>query len=29
LINKTTRVGKQVIIEDDRYGTQEPILRKK
>lgn len=28
LINKTRRIGKQVIIDDDRYTTQEPILRK-
>jgi flagellar assembly factor FliW len=28
MINKTKRVGKQVIIEDERYSTQEPILRK-
>ena len=28
IINKTKRIGKQVIIEDDRYGTQEPLLRK-
>jgi flagellar assembly factor FliW len=27
IINKTKRTGKQIIIEDDRYGTQEPILR--
>jgi flagellar assembly factor FliW len=29
IINKRLRVGKQVIIDDDRYGTQEPLLRKK
>lgn len=28
LINKTKRTGKQVIIEDDAYTTQEPILRR-
>jgi flagellar assembly factor FliW len=28
LINKTKRIGKQVIIDDERYGTQEQILRK-
>ena len=28
IINKSKRVGKQVIIDDERYGTQEPILRK-
>jgi flagellar assembly factor FliW len=28
MINKTKRLGKQVIIEDERYSTQEPILRK-
>jgi flagellar assembly factor FliW len=28
LVNKTRRIGKQVIIEDDQYTTQEPILRK-
>jgi len=27
IINKTKRIGKQVIIEDDRYGTQELLLR--
>ncbi|MBD3419445.1 MAG: flagellar assembly protein FliW [Chitinivibrionales bacterium] len=29
VINKTKNIAKQVIIEDDRYSTQEPILRKK
>jgi flagellar assembly factor FliW len=29
VINKKKRIGKQVIIDDDRYSTQEPILRKK
>lgn len=29
LINKAARLGKQIIIDDDRYTTQEPILRKK
>jgi flagellar assembly factor FliW len=28
LINKVKRIGKQIIIDDGRYGTQEPILRK-
>jgi flagellar assembly factor FliW len=28
IINRTRKLGKQVIIEDDRYSTQEPILRK-
>jgi flagellar assembly factor FliW len=28
LINKRKRIGKQVIIDDDRYTTQELILRK-
>jgi flagellar assembly factor FliW len=28
IINKRKRIGKQVIIEDDRYTTQELILRK-
>ena len=28
LINKARRLGKQVIVEDDQYTTQEPILRK-
>jgi len=28
IINKTKRIGKQLIIEDDAYTTQEPILRK-
>jgi flagellar assembly factor FliW len=27
VINKTKRIGKQIIIEDERYSTQEPILR--
>ena len=27
VINKTKRLGKQIIFDDDRYGTQEPILR--
>lgn len=29
VINRAQRVGKQIIIEDDRYSTQEPIIRKK
>jgi flagellar assembly factor FliW len=28
IINKTRRIGKQIIIDDDRYTTQEIILRK-
>lgn len=28
IINKTKRLGKQVIIDDDRYSTREVILRK-
>jgi len=27
IINKTKRIGKQIIFEDDRYGTQEPIFK--
>jgi flagellar assembly factor FliW len=27
IINKTKRLGKQIIFDDDRYSTQEPILR--
>lgn len=29
LINRLKKLGKQIIIDDDRYTTQEPILRKK
>ncbi len=29
VINKTKRIGKQIIIDDERYSTREPILRKK
>ncbi len=29
VINKTKRIGKQIIVEDERYSTREPILRKK
>lgn len=29
VINKRSKVAKQVIIEDERYSTQEPILGKK
>lgn len=29
IINRAKRLGKQIIIEDDRYSTQEPIIRKK
>lgn len=28
IINKTARLGKQIVIEDERYTTREPILRK-
>jgi flagellar assembly factor FliW len=28
IINKARRIGKQAIVEDDQYTTQEPILRK-
>jgi flagellar assembly factor FliW len=28
IINKARRLGKQIVIDDDRYSTQEPILRK-
>jgi flagellar assembly factor FliW len=28
IINKSKRIGKQIIIDDDRYTTQEIILRK-
>lgn len=27
VINKTKRIGKQIIIDDERYGTQELILK--
>ena len=29
IINKSKRIGKQIIIEDDKYTTKEKILRKK
>jgi flagellar assembly factor FliW len=29
IINRLKRLGKQIIIEDERYTTQEPIIRKK
>lgn len=29
LINRLKKIGKQIIIDDDRYTTQEPILRNK
>ncbi len=29
LINREKRVGKQIILDDDRYSTQEPLIRKK
>lgn len=28
IINKSKRIGKQIILDDDRYTTQEPLLRK-
>lgn len=28
MVNRSKRLGKQVIIDDSRYNTQEPILRK-
>lgn len=29
VVNRNKRLGKQIIIDDERYSTQEPILRKK
>ncbi|MBN1575045.1 MAG: flagellar assembly protein FliW, partial [Chitinispirillaceae bacterium] len=29
IVNRQKRIGKQIIIDDDRYGTQEPLIRKK
>jgi len=29
IINRVKRIGKQIIVDDDRYTTQEPIIRKK
>lgn len=29
IINRVKKIGKQIIIDDDRYGTQEPLIRKK
>ena len=29
IINRVKRLGKQIIIDDDRYSTQEPLIRKK
>lgn len=29
VINRSKRIGKQIIVDDDRYSTQEPLLRKK
>ena len=29
IINREKRIGKQIIIDDDRYSTQEPLIRKK
>jgi flagellar assembly factor FliW len=28
IINKSAKLGKQVLIDDDRYTTQDPIIRK-
>lgn len=28
VINRAKKIGKQIIIDDERYSTQEPILRK-
>lgn len=28
IINRKRKIGKQIIIDDERYSTQEPILRK-
>ena len=29
VVNRNKRLGKQIIIDDERYSTQEPILRKR
>jgi flagellar assembly factor FliW len=29
IINREKRLGKQIIVDDDRYSTQEPLIRKK
>jgi flagellar assembly factor FliW len=29
IINRSRRLGKQIIIDDDRYSTQEPLIGKK
>ena len=29
IINRNKRLGKQIIVDDDRYSTQEPLIRKK
>ena len=29
IINRVKRLGKQIIVDDDRYSTQEPLIRKK
>jgi len=29
VINRAKRIGKQIILDDDRYTTQEPLIRKK
>lgn len=29
IINRSKRLGKQIILDDDRYSTQEPLIRKK
>lgn len=28
IINRSRRLGKQIIVDDDRYSTQEPLIRK-
>ncbi len=28
VVNKRSKIGKQIIVEDERYSTQEPIFRK-
>ena len=29
VINRTGKLGKQIIVDDERYSTQEPVIRKK
>ena len=29
IVNRKQRLGKQILIDDDRYSTQEPLIRKK